>query len=204
MFKILPTLSIVAFVSAGAVQAQDYVAAGTEFDVGEEATVPFLLPNGPEVPIALTITAIEAGDIADLSNFDIPADLENAKPYYVRFTYSNEGTEDLAGYQVAGFVAMDEDGSELMPSMTMGGSQSFAACQNPAPAELPQGSRQDGCILFLVPEDSELASVGYRGNYRYEEGKDTEADFPIYYDPVLWSADAASTKTKGVVVSPAG
>jgi hypothetical protein len=91
VFKILPTLSIFAIISASVVQAQEYVAAGTELSVGEEATVPFLLPNGPEVPIALTVTDIEVGNIADLSNFDIPADLQEAQPYYVRFTYTNQG-----------------------------------------------------------------------------------------------------------------
>lgn len=202
MFKILPTLSVLALASAGAAQAQDFVSAGTELSVREEATVPFLLPNGPEVPIALSVTEIEAGAIADLENFEIPADLNDAHPYYVRFTYTNVGEEDLSNHQVAGFVAFDADGGELMPSMTMGGSEPFTTCQNRAPAELAGGASHEGCVLFLVPDDGELASVGYRGNYRYEEGKDTEANFPIYYNPVIWTAGQAGTKTKGIVVAP--
>ncbi|QQR40155.1 hypothetical protein [Devosia rhizoryzae] len=203
MFKILSTLSILTLATAGTVQAQEFVAAGTELSAGQEATVPFLIPNGPEVPIALTITEIEPGDIADLGNFEIPSGYKDARPYYVRFTYTNEGDEDLSNYQVAGFVAFDADGTELMPSMTMGGSEPFTACQNTAPAELANGQSHEGCVLFLVPAEGELASVGYRGNYRFEEGKDTEADFPIYYDPVLWTAGETSTKTKGTVVAPA-
>ncbi|WP_152662520.1 hypothetical protein [Devosia soli] len=203
MFKIISTLSILALASAGTVQAQDFVAAGTTLSAGEKATVPFLIPNGPEVPIELTVSAIEAGDISDLSNFDIPADFEDARPYYVRFSYTNLGQEDLSNYQVAGFVAFDADGTEIMPSTTMGGSEPFTACQNTAPATLAEGASHEGCLLFLVPDDGEIASVGYRGNYRFEEGKDTEADFPIYYDPVLWTSGEAAPKTKGTLVAPA-
>ncbi|WP_156352068.1 hypothetical protein [Devosia sp. Leaf64] len=203
MFRILPTLSIFALISASAVQAQQFVAAGSTLSVGDEATVPFLLPNGPEVPITLTVTDIEAGNIADLSNFDVPAELNDATPYYVRFSYTNEGDDDLGGYQVAGFVGLDADRSELMPSTTMGGSEPFTACLNPAPSTLTEGASHEGCVLFLVPKDSELVSVGYRGNYRYEEGKDTEANFPIYYNPVLWSSEDAPSKSKGTVVTPA-
>lgn len=203
MFKIVSTLSILTLASADAVQAQDFIAAGTTLAVGEEANVPFLIPNGPEVPIGLTVREIEGGDIADLANFDIPADLVDARPYYVRFSYTNLGQEDLSNYQVAGFVAIDADGTEIMPSTTLGGSEPFATCQNTAPATLKEGESHEGCLLFLVPDDGELASVGYRGNYRFEEGKDTEADFPIYYNPVLWRVDDVAAKTKGALVAPA-
>jgi hypothetical protein len=203
VFKILPILPLLAFASAGVAYAQDFVAPGTALAVGKEASVPFLIPNGPEVPIALTVTEIEAGDIADLGNFESPAGFDDARPYYVRFTYANAGAEDLANYQVAGFVGFDAEGAEIMPSMTMGGSEPFTACQNIAPSALAEGESAEGCVLFLVPDDGELVSVGYRGNYRYEEGKNTEADFPIYYDPVLWTAGEASTKSKGAVIAPA-
>jgi len=203
VFKVLSSLSILAIVSAGAVEAQDFVSPGTTLNAGEEASVPFLIPNGPEVPIALSVSAIEPGDIFDLSNFDIPADLKDARPYYMRFSYTNRSDEDLANYQVAGFVALDADGAEIMPSTTLGGSEPFAACQNTAPASMAKGESHEGCVLFLVPNNGELASVGYRGNYRFEEGKDTKAEFPIYYDPVLWRTGEAASKTKGTLVAPA-
>jgi hypothetical protein len=203
LFKFTPFAAVFTLLAVPAATAQTFVDAGTELEVGEEATVPFLIPEGPEVPVALTVTAIEQGDMADLADFELPAGLEDATPYYVRFSYTNMGEEDLANHQLAGFVGIDESGEAVMPSMTMGGSEPFSLCQNPAPAEMGNGVSQDGCLMFLIEGD--LTAAGYRGNYRYEQGKNTEKDFPIYYDPVLWTAgDAAETPAKGQVIAPQG
>lgn len=182
--------------------AQDFVAAGTELEPGQAAIVPHLVPEGPQVPIELTITAIEEGDVADLADFEMPPELEGSRPYYVRFDYTNLGEEDLANQQIGGFVGIDGNGEAFMPSFTMGGESPFSACSAAPPRALATDANHEGCVMFLIDADTELASVGYRGNYRYEEGKDTEADFPIYYDPVLWTAEAAPAK--GKVIAPQG
>lgn len=202
MFKIMMLAAVFSASTALATSAQEFADPGTELSPGETATVPFLVPNGPEVPVALTVTEIEEGDIADLDGFELPADYEGATPYYVRFDYENQGDEDLSSYELSGFVALSDGGEALMPSITMGGATPFEQCQNPPPAQMAKGDTHDGCILFLLPEGAELNGVGYRGNYRYEEGVDTEATFPIYYDPIVWTADVAEPKTKGQVIAP--
>jgi len=205
LFKITTIAVLLTASTSLGVVAQDFAEPGTTLSAGETATVPFLVPNGPEVPVALTVTEIEAGTIADLEGFEVPAELADATPYYVRFDYENLGDEDLSNYELSGFVAMGDGVESMMPSITMGGATPFTECQNTPPAEMAKGDSASGCVMFLLPEGSELTGVGYRGNYRYEEGVDTEEAFPIYYNPVVWSADEAktSTKAKGVVVAPA-
>ena len=205
MLKTTSIAALFVVISSPAVLAQDYQAPGDALEPGETATVPFLLPNGPEVPIAVTVTEIETGDIADLEGFELPAEYADATPYYARYEAENLGDEDLANYEISGFVGIGADGASINPSITLGGATPFETCLNPAPAAMAKGDTHSGCVLFLLPEGSELSGVGYRGNYRYEEGVDTEEAFPIYYNPVVWSQSetATSTKSKGVVVAPA-
>jgi hypothetical protein len=171
--------------------AEDYAKPGSELTVGQTATVPHLVPKGPEVPIELTITAIEEGSKADLQGFRIPAELADARPVYVRYEYTNASDENLSAQQIGSFVVVDALDRTHNPVAAMSGG-SFARCATPAAAGLSKGKSAQGCALFMIPADHEIRSAAYRGHYRDGAGTDTRKAFPIYYDPVRWVAADAS------------
>ncbi|GGD08410.1 hypothetical protein [Aureimonas glaciei] len=171
--------------------AQDYQKAGSELEVGDTATVPHLVPKGPEVPIALTVTAIEEGSMDDLKGFEIPADLRNARPIYVRYAYTNLSDEDLSAQQIGAFVAIDDRDQAQAPALAMSGG-TFTKCTTPPAAGLTKGKSAEGCVMFMIHANGSLAAAAYQGHYRSEGSTNTEADFPIYYNPVKWTAPTSA------------
>ncbi len=201
MKSIAIATTLVAFATLPAL-AEDYVKAGSELRAGEPATVPHLVPKGPEVPIELTITAIEDGSKEDLAGFDIPENLRNARPVYVRYEYKNLSDEDLSAQQIGAFVGIDDRDQTHAPALAMSGG-SFTKCTAPATAGLTKGKSAEGCVLFMIHENGRLAAAAYRGHYRSEGSSDTQADYPIYYNPVRWTAAepaSAPTGARGVIV----
>lgn len=198
------TLVSAAMFAAPAAFAQEFQEAGSELKLGESATVPHLVPNGPQVPIELTVTAIEEGSMDDLAGFDIPADLRNARPVYVRYEYTNRSDEDLANQQIGAFVAIDDRDQTHSPALAMNSATTdFTQCRADVPRQLGPGESAEGCVMFMLHEDGAIEAAAYQGSYRHETGKDTQADYPIYYDPIRWTADAqqdAGSGTGGTIV----
>ncbi len=188
--------------SAAPALAETYAKAGSELRAGEAATVPHLVPKGPEVPIELKVTAIEEGSKSDLAGFEIPADLRNARPYYVRYEYTNLSDEDLSAQQIGAFVGIDDRDQEQAPALAMSGGR-FTKCTTPPAKGLTKGQSGKGCVMFMIHENGRLAAAAYKGHYRSEGSANTQADYPIYYNPVKWTpaaSEAAPTGSKGVVV----
>jgi hypothetical protein len=171
--------------------AEDYQKAGSELTVGDAATVPHLVPKGPEVPIALTVTAIEEGSTDDLKGFEIPADLRNARPIYVRYAYTNLSDEDLSAQQIGAFVGIDDRDQAQAPALAMSGG-TFTKCTTKPATGLTRGKSAEGCVMFMIHENGRLAAAAYQGHYRSEGSADTKVDFPIYYNPVKWTLPAAA------------
>jgi hypothetical protein len=170
--------------------AEEYQKAGSQLQVGEAATVPHLVPKGPEVPIALTVTAIEEGSTDDLRGFEIPADLRNARPIYVRYSVTNLSDEDLSAQQIGAFVGIDDRDQTQAPALAMSGG-TFNKCTTKPATGLTRGKSAEGCVMFMIHENGRLSAVAYQGHYRSEGSADTKADFPIYYNPVRWTAPAS-------------
>jgi hypothetical protein len=191
--------ALAAVVAFPAMAQEAYVDAGSELALGEAARVPHLVPNGPEVPIELTITAIENGSMDDLAGFQIPADLQNARPVYVRYEYENASDEDLSNQQIGAFVAIDDRDQAHAPALAMAGG--FDKCTANVPGDLQPGQSAEGCVMFMLHEDGQIAAAAYRGHYRDESGTDTQAKYPIYYNPVKWTvAEAGEAQPSGGVV----
>lgn len=181
--------------SAIAQDAPAYVAPGTELKVGESAVVPFLIPNGPEVPIELTITEIEKGTRDDLEGFAIPPEMAEYRPIFVRYAYTNLSDEDLSHMAVGSFVGVDDRNQEQMSVNTRGAR--FDKCRADVARDVTRGKSGEGCMIYMIHENGDLKAAAYKGHYRHETGKDTRADFPIYYNPVRWvPADAAAPETQ--------
>ncbi|WP_279479378.1 hypothetical protein [Aureimonas sp. SK2] len=195
MKPMLVATTLVAFTAMPAL-AETYQKAGSELRTGEAATVPHLVPKGPEVPIELRVTAIEEGSMEDLQGFEIPANLRDARPVYVRYEYTNLSDEDLSAQQVGAFVAIDDRDQEHAPALAMSGG-TFTKCTAPSARDLTKGKSADGCLMFMIHENGRLAAVAYKGHYRSEGSSNTQADYPIYYNPVKWTASASTDASGG-------
>lgn len=181
--------------------AESFETAGSELKLGEAATVPHLVPKGPEVPIRLRVTAIEEGSKGDLEGFEIPKTLANARPVYVRYEYTNLSNEDLSAQQIGAFVAIDDRDQAHAPALAMSAG-SFTKCATPAAKGLTKGRSSQGCLLFMLHENAVLKAAAYKGHYRSEGSSNTKADYPMYDNPVKWTADrsAAPSIPKRVIV----
>lgn len=179
--------------------AESYQRAGSELPVGEAAVVPHLVPKGPEVPIRLRVTSIEEGTADDLRGFDIPRNLANARPIYVRYEYTNLSDEDLSAQLIGAFVGIDDRDQAHAPALAMSAG-SFTKCTTPPAKGLTNGASGRGCLLFMIHENGSLKAAAYRGHYR-SEGGNPQVRYPIYYNPVKWTMDgSASARRRGVIV----
>jgi hypothetical protein len=148
------------------------------------------------VPIGLRITAIEEGSPNDLKGFEIPAGLANARPIYVRYEYTNLSDADLSAQSIGAFVAIDDRDQAHAPVSAMSGG-TFTTCATPAPKALPRGKTGQGCLLFMIHANGRLTAAAYKGHYRSEGGGNPQASYPIYYNPVRWTASQSATVPSG-------
>ncbi|WP_102959182.1 hypothetical protein [Mangrovicella endophytica] len=202
--KRLPYLAMIMAIAITApALAEEFEKAGSQLQLGETATVPHLVPKGPEVPIELKVTAIEEGSADDLKGFEVPAELANARPFYVRYEYTNASGEDLSAQQVGAFVAIDDRDQVHSPALAMSGG-SFNKCTTKPAASLTPGKTHEGCVMFMIHENGRIVAAAYKGHYRDEAGVDTQKAFPIYYNPIRWAAAKAPgdgpTARKGVII----
>ena len=93
--------------TAAAAPAGDVTKPGTELKLGERAVVPFKYGTAKSGTIAITVTAIEKGDNADLAKYGDKA--KGITPYYLRATVENVDGADLA-YSSVSLRALGSDG----------------------------------------------------------------------------------------------
>ncbi|SFW86527.1 hypothetical protein [Amycolatopsis australiensis] len=80
--------------STGAAPAGEVTKPGSKLKVGQRAVVPFKYGTTKSGTIAITVTAIEKGDNADLAKYGDKAN--GITPYYLRATVENLDGADLA------------------------------------------------------------------------------------------------------------
>ncbi|MGK3207900.1 hypothetical protein [Amycolatopsis sp. MEPSY49] len=93
--------------TAAAAPAGDVTKPGTELKLGERAVVPFKYGTNKSGTIAITVTAIDKGDNADLAKYGDKA--KGITPYYLRATVENVDGADLA-YSSVSLRALGSDG----------------------------------------------------------------------------------------------
>lgn len=196
-----------AFVAAVAVAApalaQDMAKPGTEVKVGESVVVPYIWAKMDKpVPVEVTVTEIEKGSIEDLKDFDVPAEMSDYLPYYVRYTWKNLSDQDLSHQSLGAFYIIDDRNQQQSGARTEG--KRFEKC-------LPGGSIKDmtkdvtaeGCDIYMIHKDGALKSVIYKGTN--PDGHDEVK--AIYKDPIRWipSEDAPKAEPaaegKGKIVN---
>ena len=104
----LAGLAIGLALAAPAVGAAELAPAGAQLALGDSAVVPLRIPYGPQVPVRVTVTAIDEGTLADFDGFKLPPAAADMKPYYVRYSVTALGNGNLSGLGLGYTLAVDD------------------------------------------------------------------------------------------------
>ncbi|WP_199440840.1 hypothetical protein [Umezawaea beigongshangensis] len=135
---------------------------GTELSVGDRAVVPFEYGTDKSGTIAVTVTAIEAGDNADLAAFGEKA--AGIVPIYVRVTVENVGGDDLA-YSSVSLRAVGSDGRGTGVIIT--GDTPKCESESAPKSFTAAGETYETCVLQGARDASAVtgATFGKGGDY---------------------------------------
>lgn len=140
---------------------------GQTFKIGEAAEIPFSYGNNKGGQIALTVTAIEQGNPADLDVLKLGDKVKGMIPYYIRYSVKNTGTTDLSYSSVTQIKGLLGDGTEAQRVSIIG---KFEKCPNESlPKGFTNGRTQTSCAVALAPSaQTKVAAAEYWGNpYSY-------------------------------------
>jgi hypothetical protein len=147
----------------------DVTPPGTELSVGDRAVVPFEYGTDKSGTIALTVTAIEAGDPADLAAFGEKAN--GIVPIYVRVTVENVGGDDLAHSSVS-LRAVGDDGRGTGVIIT--GDTPKCESESAPKSFTAAGETFETCVLQGARDASTVAGATFGKGGEYDDS------------PILW------------------
>ncbi|MFG2713394.1 hypothetical protein ACGFX2_22935 [Streptomyces goshikiensis] len=136
---------------------------GQTFKIGEAATVPFTYGSDTKGTIALTVTAVEQGQAADLESLKLGDKVKGMVPYYIRYTVKNVGTTNLEYSSVGHIKGLLPDGSEAQGVSVIG---KFEKCKDDAlPSGFTGGKTQTNCAITLAPSaQTKVVGAEYWGD----------------------------------------
>ncbi|GAB3569167.1 hypothetical protein GCM10027445_20540 [Amycolatopsis endophytica] len=151
--------------------AGDATAPGTELKVGDRAVLPFEYSSSKSGTIAITVTAIERGDSADLAAFGERA--QGLTPFYVRATVENVGGTDLS-YSSVRLRGLGPDGRST--GVIISGDTD--KCENESAARdfTTAGAKYDTCILTAASGSSTVTAAEFSDGDAYSDS------------PVVWKS----------------
>jgi hypothetical protein len=159
-----PSTSAAAPASGG-----DITKPGTVLKVGDRAVVPFEYGSDKKGTIAITVTAIEKGETADLAKFGDKA--KDIVPYYIRATVENVGGTDLSYSSLQlHSVAADGGSNGVIISGDVDKCESESADEN---FKTP-GAKFDTCVLQAARVGDAVGGATYDKGDAYEDS------------PVVW------------------
>lgn len=181
-----PYTAIAALVILGSssIQGIEYTPPGTELVVGQSAIVPLQVPTADEsfreVPVAVTVIAVEEGSKSDPAGGGFPsAEGGSKQPYYVRLRIANRSGEDLRGpgflYTVP--LVRDNNDERHKPLMSFDSDHPLCAWTSPREivAKMSVGGSFETCFTYLLDTATTLATVTYGA-----------IDTPYTKEPVIW------------------
>jgi hypothetical protein len=134
----------------------DVTAPGAKLKVGERAVVPFKYGTDKNGTIAITVTAIEQGDNADLAAFGDKA--KGITPFYIRLSVENVGGTDLAFMSLSvRAVGADGKGTGVIISGDTKQCESETAKKDFTTA----GAKYETCVLQGAREGSAVAGATF-------------------------------------------
>jgi hypothetical protein len=189
MKLILPLASAVALACAVGAHAADMTPPGSQLAVGQSAVLPLHLPYKGSIPAQVTVTAIDAGTLAEFqaAGFKVPPDAMDRKPYYVSYTVTALGDADLSGNSLGMLFGLDDRNEEHMETLTMSNFSGarFDRCkQGTFKNGDRNGSSYQSCKIFLVNANGAITGVRFKGG-----GDENQAYFQ---SPVVWRAGPAA------------
>lgn len=155
--------------SAAAAAPGDVTAPGTALKVGDRAVVPFKYGTEKSGTIAITVTAIEQGDNADLARFGDKA--KGITPFYIRVSVENVGGTDLAHSSVS-LRGLGEDGRGT--GVIISGDTDKCESETAARDFTTAGAKYETCVLQAAREGSKVVAASYDKGDGYDKS------------PVVW------------------
>jgi hypothetical protein len=185
--------AIAAVSFASAATAADYTPAGTQLSIGQAAILPLHIPYKAEAPVQITVTSIDAGTLADFTQYKVPPEAADTKPYYVHYHVKSLGAADVASNSMYGPIAIDDRNEKHNPTLTdsRGGGARFDRCKHDTfHLGAAQGAEYDSCEIFLIHQSGSLKAFGFE-----------LADTPYWKSPVLWlTAGGTAAPAQGNLV----
>lgn len=108
------------------------------------------------VEYTIAVTGIEAASIDDLAAEGVEVDDPTQEVSYVRFTVTKTSDGPTTSFTGTGFTGITADGTPSGPLTIIG---EYAPCQTTPLDDLPTGTAQEQCAVFLVDEGGELVGV---------------------------------------------
>jgi hypothetical protein len=134
----------------------DVTKPGSELKVGDRAVVPFKYGTDKSGTIALTVTAIEKGENADLAKYGDKA--KGLIPYYIRVSVENVDGSDLA-YSSVSLRAIGTDGKSTGVIIT--GETDKCESETAKKDFTTAGAKYETCVLQASREGLEIAGATF-------------------------------------------
>ncbi len=134
----------------------DVTKPGAQLKVGERAVVPFKYGTDKNGTIALTVTAIEKGDNADLAKFGDKA--KGLVPYYIRISVENVDGSDLA-YSSVSMRAIGTDGKST--GVIISGDVDKCESETAKKDFTTAGAKYETCVLQASREGLEVSGATF-------------------------------------------
>ncbi|GLY43090.1 hypothetical protein Amsp01_091130 [Amycolatopsis sp. NBRC 101858] len=150
--------------TAAAAPVGDVTKPGTELKLGERAVVPFKYGTSKSGTIAITVTAIEKGDNADLAKYGDKA--KGITPFYLRATVENVDGADLA-YSSVSLRALGADGRSTGVIIT--GSTDQCKSGTAGKDFTKAGAKFETCTLQGAREGSEVGAATFDKGDGYDK-----------------------------------
>jgi hypothetical protein len=177
----------IAAASASVAGATEFTAPGSKLGVGDSATVPMRVPYKPQVPVRITVTSIDEGSLADFTQYKVPPEAADTKPYYVHYTATALADGEIWGTGIGYTLAIDDRNEAHTSTLTdskMSGAR-FDRCRDDTFKKgAGAGASYSGCRIFLINRNGSLKGFAYQ-----------EFETPYNKAPVVWVPGAVASST---------
>ena len=151
---------------------------GSQFEVGDTATVAYELRQGVVGVLDIKVTRLEKTSFKkSFVGWDLDQGQKKSNPYFVRATITNRGETDLDGKKVPLYIV---DGTNTLVEATTFAS-AFPPCEPGSfPDKFKPGKKVKVCLVFLSPKRGDLTAVSFRPTQEF--------------DPITWTGELQKPK----------
>jgi hypothetical protein len=134
-------------------------APGTILKPGQRAVVRWRAGKAHDSVIALTVTGVRRGRVADLSSYKLGRAARASTLYYVSSVVRNTGSGNLSGRRLPLYGKVSRD--LVVPPVRF--KLPFHRCDyEPLPAHFAKGARARVCMVMLAPRHGSISAVEWR------------------------------------------